>query len=83
MSSIDWLSSLAGLSTGWALRRHAWAEIVGPLFRRYGTGLSSRDTAAFSVCQARLAHFTRVGNSRTPANTESLPRSGAGVSATT
>src|SRR5262245_12195316 len=26
----------------------------------------SRSSAAFSVCHARLAHFTRTGNSRTP-----------------
>lgn len=30
-------------------------------------------SAAFNVCHARLAHFTRMGNSRTPANAASLP----------
>ena len=32
-----------------------------------------RASAARSVCQASVAHFTRTGNSRTPANTASLP----------
>ena len=36
--------------------------------------------AAFSVCQARLAHFTRTGNSRTPASDDSLPMSSTGRS---
>ena len=36
---------------------------------------SSRSIAALSVCQARLAHLTRTGNSRTPASAESLPSS--------
>src|SRR2546428_2437874 len=30
--------------------------------------------AASRVCQARLAHFTRTGNSQTPERTASLPR---------
>ena len=30
-------------------------------------------SAAWSVCQARVAHLTRTGNSRTPAKTASLP----------
>ena len=30
------------------------------------TGSALRSSAAFSVCQQRLAHFTRTGNSRTP-----------------
>src|SRR5262249_31106970 len=35
--------------------------------------------AARSVCQASVAHFTRMGNSRTPENTTSFPsRSGSG-----
>ena len=29
--------------------------------------------AAFIVCHARLAHFTRIGYSRTPESTASLP----------
>ena len=36
---------------------------------------SSRSIAALSVCQARLAHLTRTGNSRTPASADSLPSS--------
>jgi hypothetical protein len=32
-------------------------------------------TAALSVCHERVAHFTRLGYSRTPAKTASLPRS--------
>src|SRR5712692_6659375 len=32
-------------------------------------------SAARNVCQASVAHFTRAGNSRTPENTTSLPRS--------
>ena len=40
-----------------------------------------RSSAAFSVCQHRLAHFTRTGNSRTPDSAASLPRSsGTGAS---
>src|SRR5690606_3793521 len=30
---------------------------------------SSPSSAAFIVCQARVAHFTRIGNCRTPAST--------------
>ena len=42
------------------------------------TNSSRASTAARSVCHARLAHFTRTGNWRTPASTESLPRSSTG-----
>src|SRR5213594_4309861 len=38
------------------------------------TLLPSPLSALRSACQLRLAHFTRVGNSRTPDNTASLPR---------
>src|SRR6185503_14899793 len=41
------------------------------------TGAASPSRAAFSVCQGSDAHFTRTGNSHTPANTRSLPSSGA------
>src|SRR5579862_665899 len=34
---------------------------------------SAPERAAFSVCQASVAHFTRIGNSRTPASAASLP----------
>src|SRR4029079_1307263 len=37
--------------------------------------------AAFSVCQASVAHFTRAGNSRTPEKTASLPSSPPGLGA--
>src|SRR3989442_6088074 len=41
------------------------------------TTSSFASTAERSVCQARLAHFTRAGEFRTPSNTASLPsRSG-------
>src|SRR2546427_2297096 len=33
-----------------------------------------RSRAASRVCQARLAHFTRTGNSQTPERTASFPR---------
>src|SRR5665213_1767447 len=33
-----------------------------------------RSRAALSVCQHRLAHFTREGNSRTPESAASLPK---------
>src|SRR5262249_38477524 len=39
------------------------------------TGFSSPANAAWNVCQASVAHFTRTGNSRTPVNTASFPRS--------
>ena len=42
------------------------------------TGWLASRSAAFSVCQARVAHFTRTGNSRTPASTSSLPSATAG-----
>ena len=42
------------------------------------TGRLASRSAAFSVCQARVAHFTRTGNSRTPASTSSLPSATAG-----
>ena len=34
--------------------------------------ICSRSSAALSVCHARLAHFTRTGNSRTPASDREL-----------
>src|SRR5580704_13456452 len=37
--------------------------------------------AAISVCHAKLAHFTRTGNSDTPANTANLPRASGSPSA--
>ena len=37
------------------------------------TGSAARSSAAFNVCQQRLAHFTRAGNSRTPDSAASLP----------
>ena len=46
----------------------------------FGRRLLARSNAALSVCHARLAHFTRTGNSRTPANTDSLPRSSTSTS---
>ena len=36
--------------------------------------LPSASRAALNVCQARVAHLTRMGNSRTPAKTASFPR---------
>ena len=39
------------------------------------TGAAARSSAALSVCQQRLAHFTRAGNSRTPESAASLPSS--------
>ena len=36
------------------------------------SSIASRLSAALSVCQARLAHFTRTGNSRTPAKHRQL-----------
>ena len=39
------------------------------------TGSLRPASAASSVCQARLAHFTRMGNSRTPVSAASLPSS--------
>src|SRR5581483_8181321 len=39
----------------------------------------SRSRAAFNVCQHRLAHLTREGNSRTPERAASLPSSGPGT----
>src|SRR3989440_208245 len=43
--------------------------------RRYSvdTVVAPRSRAALSVCQQRLAHFTRAGNSRTPDSAASLP----------
>src|SRR5579872_920907 len=38
------------------------------------TGAALRSRAALSVCQQRLAHFTRAGYSRTPERAASLPR---------
>src|SRR5581483_5804829 len=37
-----------------------------------------RSSAAFRVCQQRLAHLTRAGNSRTPESAASLPREVSG-----
>src|SRR5207253_3271421 len=37
------------------------------------TGAAAPQSAACSVCQARVAYLTRLGNSRTPAKTASLP----------
>src|SRR5206468_7491435 len=39
------------------------------------TGAPSPFSAACRVCQARLAHFTRAGNSHTPERTASFPSS--------
>src|SRR5512132_1004444 len=36
------------------------------------TGAVARSSAATSVCHGRVAHLTRIGNSRTPSNTASL-----------
>ena len=44
------------------------------LVTRFGPGRTCRCSAASSVCQQRLAHFTRAGNSRTPESAPSLPR---------
>ena len=43
------------------------------------TGAASPASAALSVCQQRLAHLTRAGNSRTPASAASLPSRAASI----
>src|SRR5256885_4611732 len=49
--------------------------------RRYSvdTVVAPRSRAALSVCQQRLAHFTRAGNSRTPGSAASLPAAPAAL----
>ena len=54
--------------------------MLGPAILRSGldysveTTVSGSLSAAFSACQERLAHLTRIGNSERPENTTSLPR---------
>src|SRR5262249_51645461 len=48
--------------------------------RRYSVDtLAPSPSAAFNVCQQRLAHLTRAGNSRTPESAASLPSAVSGV----
>ena len=69
-----------GIATASQSRRSvtgSWGRIVNS-FSVAGTdsvdtGTCSPSNAARIVCQARLAHFTREGNCRTPAKTASLP----------
>src|SRR5690606_10082044 len=53
--------------------------VLAHLLHSVVTGSAAPSSAARSACQASVAHLTRVGNSRTPASTASLPSaSGSG-----
>ncbi len=64
--------------TAMVAARRAAAEIHTYLS---GLGSASPDRAARKVCHAKVAHLTRLGNSLTPENTASFPRSGSGPGA--
>jgi hypothetical protein len=66
------------------LRAGRWSRFLPRRGKNYSvvTVAFSPSSAARMVCQARVAHFTRTGYSRTPKNTASLPksaRSGCGL----
>src|SRR3989441_2331261 len=56
------------------LRTGRPAEVGGRHSHSRDTVSVFASSAASSVCQGRLAHFTRTGNSQTPDRTVSLPR---------